>query len=84
MPADAMEIQVKDSWGDQIPTRSFSSKGADMTVASYGLNPGRQHHIWVLIVDDTAAREQRAASAALTDIPGMGLPLRTRCREPAL
>lgn len=68
MPADALEIQIKDNWGGLIPATSFNCMGKEMTVASYGLVPGRQHHIWSLIVDDTAARQQRAASAALTDV----------------
>ena len=65
--ADAVELQVKDSEGCLQPTVSFSALGGEMTVGAYGLLPdGAQHHVWVLFVDDSAARGQRAASAALT------------------
>jgi hypothetical protein len=40
-----------------------------MPASAYGLLPGRQYTVWALVVDDTAAREQRAASAALTHGP---------------
>ncbi len=74
MPADALEVQVKDTWGTLTPTTSFTATGAEKTVRSYGLVPGQQHHIWVIVVDDTAARNQRAATAALIDMPGAPTP----------
>ena len=70
MPADALEVQVKDTWGSLTTTTSFTATGAETTVRSYGLVPGAQHHIWVIVVDDTAARDQRAATAALMQMPG--------------
>ncbi|EIE26538.1 hypothetical protein COCSUDRAFT_59065 [Coccomyxa subellipsoidea C-169] len=78
MPADALEVQVKDTWGTLTPTTSFTATGAEKTVRSYGLVPGQQHHIWVIVVDDTAARDQRAATAALIDMPGAPTPWPSR------
>ncbi|CAL8466847.1 g6383 [Coccomyxa elongata] len=70
LPADALEVQVKDSWGTLTTTASFSAAGAEITVRSYGLVPGPQHHIWVLVVDDTDVRDQRAATSAVAQLPG--------------
>ena len=72
LPADALEVQVKDSWGTLTTTTSFSlATGAEKTVRSYGLVPGAQHHIWVLVVDDTDVRAQRAATTAVAQMPGV-------------
>lgn len=62
---------MKDSWGTLTTTASFSALGAEITVRSYGLVPGAQHHIWVLVVDDTDVRDQRAATSAVAQMPGV-------------
>lgn len=59
---------MKDSWGTLTTTASFSAAGAEVTVRSYGLVPGAQHHIWVLVVDDSNARKQRAATSAVAGV----------------
>jgi hypothetical protein len=79
LPADALEIEVKDSWGTHAPARSFNSRGSEMTIGSYGLVPGKQNDIWVIFVDDSAARDQRAASAALTDLAGTAQAILCSC-----
>jgi hypothetical protein len=71
--ADAVELQVRDNQGGLIPAASFSARGGEMGCSAYGLlADGRQHAVWVLFVDDGAARAQRAASAALTHAPAAG------------
>ena len=65
LSADAIELQLKDNYGQMVTAISFNSRGREMTISDYGLvqgPPGSQHHIWAIFVDDSAAKIQRDAT----------------------